>query len=211
MDAALDFPAVIFTFALAVVVLYWIVALVGGLGIDLLDTDTDGGADTDGAGWLSGLGLGGVPATITLSLFVCGAWLASIVGAVLIGDQLSGGWLAAALGAVLLAALVVGWVLARLLITPLRGVFTAPPAPSRADFVGRACVVRTSSVGPDFGQAEVTSEDGSSALVQVRQSAEHATQTPMPAGTAAVIYDYDAEGEFFWVSPIDDGFANFNR
>ncbi|MFJ6772737.1 hypothetical protein ACIQOV_17535, partial [Kitasatospora sp. NPDC091257] len=89
----------------------------------------------------------------------------------------------------------------------------APPAPrttptpspqdrpvTRGDFVGRVCVIRTGRVTADFGQAEVTAEDGSTATVQVR------TATPEPALTAgrtALIFDYDAEGEHFLVAPFD--------
>jgi hypothetical protein len=88
------------------------------------------------------------------------------------------------------------WPLGRFLPTP------APP-PSRRDFVGRACVIRTGRVGPDFGQAEVHAADGSSALVQVRQSLDEAAGpgSVLRSGASALIYDYDAEGEFFRVMP----------
>ncbi|GAA5004147.1 hypothetical protein GCM10025734_42170 [Kitasatospora paranensis] len=78
----------------------------------------------------------------------------------------------------------------------------APP-PSRRDFVGLGCVIRTGRVGPDFGQAEVRAADGSSAVVQVRQNRADAAAagSGLRAGTSALIYDYDAEGEFFWVMP----------
>ncbi|HWO65844.1 MAG TPA: hypothetical protein VNO31_38015, partial [Umezawaea sp.] len=51
----------------------------------------------------------------------------------------------------------------------------------------------------DFGQAEVTATDGSSAVVQVRQ----AGQDVLVAGSTALIFDYDVDGEFFWVAPVD--------
>ena len=69
----------------------------------------------------------------------------------------------------------------------------------RADFVGRTCVIRTGRVTRTFGQAEVRAEDGSSAIVQVRQAGED----DLHAGTVAVLYDFDPEGEFFWVVPTD--------
>ncbi|MCW4355881.1 hypothetical protein ONR57_21485 [Hoyosella sp. YIM 151337] len=207
LDAAFSFPAVIFTFAFFVVVAYWLLVLVGGAGLDVLDGD----ADTDAApGWQQGLGLGGVPVTIALSFFVIIAWLASIVGGVLLMDSaVSGAGLVAALIGVLVFALCIAMVGTRVLIAPLKRVFHQVPAQSRADFVGKICVVRTSSVGPDFGQAEVTSPDGSSAIVQVRQTAEHAQETPLRAGSSALIYDYDADGEFFWVAPVDPALDTF--
>jgi hypothetical protein len=54
-------------------------------------------------------------------------------------------------------------------------------------------------VDAKFGQAEVTAADGSSALVQVRQNGEY----ELSAGSTALIYDYDADGEFFFVMPFN--------
>jgi hypothetical protein len=71
--------------------------------------------------------------------------------------------------------------------------------PSRADFVGLTCVIRTGRVTRTFGQAEVHAPDGSSSVVQVRQ----AGTDDLRAGTVALLYDFDAAGEFFWVVPTD--------
>ena len=51
----------------------------------------------------------------------------------------------------------------------------------------------------DFGQAEVTAADGSSAIVQIRLAGEG----NLGLGSRVVIYDYDSAGEFFWVSPLE--------
>jgi hypothetical protein len=48
----------------------------------------------------------------------------------------------------------------------------------------------------------VTAADGSSAVVQIRQPGDER----MPAGSSALIYDYDTEGEFFWVMPAGPAF-----
>ncbi|MDG4820708.1 hypothetical protein O7635_02435 [Asanoa sp. WMMD1127] len=184
IDTALGFPSVIFTVLLAVVVCYWIVVLAGGL-----DTDTDGGLD----GLLDRLGLGGAPATVALSIVVALAWFASLVGSVLLPDN-------AALDiVVLLASLAIGWAIVSLLRRPLSRLFPHTSGASRHDFVGRECVIRTGRVAIDFGQAEVHAADGSSAIVQVRQTGADS----FGAGTRAVIYDYDSAGEFFWVVPAD--------
>lgn len=179
VGAALGFPAVVFSFALLVVIGYWVLVLLGGV-----DADTD--ADID---LLDGLGLGGVPVTVVLSVMVAVAWFVSLAGTVLLGGAVLS-------IVVLVAALGCAWAAARLLVPLLRRLLPAGPEPSRADFVGRTCVVRTGRVGPDFGQAEVTAADGSSAIVQVRQSGDE----PLTAGSTALIYEYDAGGEFFWVT-----------
>ncbi|MFI7543143.1 hypothetical protein [Actinoplanes sp. NPDC049599] len=180
-EAALSFPAVIFTPLLVVVIGYWLVVIVGGA-----DPDGDGG-DTDGGF----LGFGGVPASVVLSVLVAVAWFAALAGGELLG--------AVPAGLVLAGAIAVAWLVARLAVLLLRRFLPTGAEPSRADFVGMTCVVRTGRVTATFGQAEVHSPDGSSALVQVRQ----AGNDDLRAGTVAVLYDFDADGEFFWIVPAD--------
>ena len=184
IEAALSFPAVIFTPLLVFVIGYWLVVIVGGA-----DPEGDG-VDTDG-GFLGFLGFGGVPASVVLSLLVAVAWFVALAGGELLG--------AVPAGLVLAGAIVVAWVVARLAALLLRRFLPTGVEPSRADFVGMACIVRTGRVTSTFGQAEVHSPDGSSALVQVRQ----AGNDDLRAGTVAVLYDFDADGEFFWVVPTD--------
>ncbi|WP_248959480.1 hypothetical protein [Sphaerisporangium perillae] len=224
---ALSFPAVLFSFLLVVVVAYWVLVLLGGAGLDALDGDGASDAGHE-AGALSALGLGGVPATVAVSLLIALSWFGSLSGTALLGDPP-----ALARVAVLVAAPVCAWLVTRLLVLPLRRVFAIHRAPSRKDFVGRTCVIRTGRVGSDFGQAEVRASDGSSAVIQVRQmqwpshalrdvlDAEHPSRGgsgPEPstgdeqerrheralrAGDTALIFDHDADGEFFWVTPYD--------
>jgi hypothetical protein len=188
LDVVLGFPTALFTFLLVVVVGYWIVVLVGMLDNDSLESD---GFD----GFLAGLGLGGVPVTVAVSLLVAFAWFVSLAGAALFC-----GWLLSLM--VLVVALAAAWLLTRLAVLPLRRLFPATDdgGHSRSAFVGRPCVIRTGTVSATFGQAEVTAEDGSSAIVQVRQTGKDT----FTAGSVAVIYEYDPDGEFFWVVPTPD-------
>jgi hypothetical protein len=199
VDAALSFPAVVLGVLLVVVVAYWLLVLLGTLDIDLAGGDADGDIDTGDAGdgdFLDGVGLGGVPVTVTLSVLVLVAWFVTIVGGVLLSDVDGAGRVLLGAG-VLVVALFAGLLVARLVAVPLRNLYASGPQPSRADFVGRQCVIRTGRVSADFGQAEVTAEDGSSAVIQVRQTGEH----ELTAGRLALIFDYDTDGEFFWVAP----------
>ncbi|MFI0410098.1 hypothetical protein [Actinomadura sp. 3N508] len=228
IDAAFGFPAALFTFSLFVVTGYWVLVLLGGLGIDFLggaDADTGAGIGgetgaLDGAGTedaadgfvaerLAFLGLGGVPATVALSLLIALAWFAALSGSALSESPL-------ARTLVLPVALAVAWFGTRVAVLPLRRVFQSPVAGSLRDFVGLPCVIRTGRVGPDFGQAEVIAPDGSSAIVQVRQPAMDvpvagaAAGSPegagLTAGTKALIFDFDPAGQFFWVMPHDAAF-----
>ncbi|MFI5493419.1 hypothetical protein [Actinoplanes sp. NPDC051859] len=183
-EAVLSFPTVILTPLLVVVIGYWLVVVVGGA-----DPEGDGGAEA--GGFLGFLGLGGVPASVVLSLLVVFAWFTTLAGAELLGA------IPAAL--ILAGAVVVAWVIARLCVLLIKRFLPAGPEPSRADFVGMTCIVRTGRVTQSFGQAEVHAPDGSSAIVQVRQAGDD----DLKAGTVALLYDVDPDGEFFWIVPAD--------
>ena len=185
LTAVLSFPVVIFTPLLVIVIGYWLVVIAGGA-----DPDGDGGEGA-GGGFAGLLGLGGAPAPVVLSLFVAVGWFAALAGQQLLGGL--PGWL------LLVAALVIAWVLSRLAALALRRLWPARVEPSRADFLGLTCVIRTGRVTRTFGQAEVHAPDGSSAVVQVRQ----AGHDDLRAGTLALLFDVDPDGEFFWVVPAD--------
>lgn len=213
-DAAFGFPTALFSFSVLVVAGYWALVAVGGLGTDFLgagaDADAGAGAGAEdgdaGEGPVSGLfaflGLGGVPATVVLSLLIVLAWFVSLAGSALFDGVVLRAF-------VLVVALAAAWAGTRLTVLPLRRVFRAPVAASLRDFVGLPCVIRTGRVGPDFGQAEVTAPDGSSAIVQVRQPAMdvavagEAAGAALTAGSTALIFDFDPAGQFFWVMPHD--------
>lgn len=207
LGAVTGYPTVVFTFALAVVVGYWVLVLVGAAHPHGASGGHGGhGGGHHGRGHGGGrhghagparlLGLAGVPITVAVSLVVAFAWFTALTGRVWLGGGAR--WF------LLPVALVGGWVGARLLVMPLRRLMPEQlPPPSRQDFVGLGCVIRTGRVGPDFGQAEVRAADGSSAVVQVRQTHDDAAGPGdvLRAGASALIYDYDAEGEFFWIMP----------
>ncbi|MFE9744619.1 hypothetical protein ACFYOT_06920 [Saccharothrix saharensis] len=177
--ASLGFPVAVLSVLLVVVVAYWLLVAFGAADADWVELD-----------------IGGVPATLGLSLLIAVSWFACLAGVELLGPTTT----PARLG-VLGGSLAVGLVLTRLAMPPLKRLFPDDPPASRLDFVGRPCVIRTGRVTRTFGQAEVTAADGSSAVVQVRQPGED----PLTAGTTALIFDYDVDGEFFWVASLDFG------
>jgi hypothetical protein len=201
IDAALGFPAVLFSFLLVVVVGYWLLVVLGGADVDGLDGDAGDVSDAGGiSGALAWLGLGGVPVTVILSLLVAFAWFVSLAGTVALGTTgLSGGLMIVLSVGVLVVALVVAFGITRVLAGVLSRIMPIGPQPSRGDFVGATCVIRTGSVTATFGQAEVHAADGSSSIIQVRQPGAEVFR----AGQKAVIYDFDTVGEFFWVMPVD--------
>ncbi|GIJ27941.1 hypothetical protein Vqi01_31030 [Micromonospora qiuiae] len=198
LGAALSFPTVLFSFLLVVVIGYWLLVLTGVLDLgDDLDVDGVPGAV------LAGLGLGGVPSAVIFSLLVAVAWFVSLAGTALLdGVGFGAGTRIAVSIGVLLAAAACAWLVTRLVAVPLGRLFPAETDATRHAFVGRLCVVRTGTVTADFGQAEVTAADGSSAVVQIRQPGDE----KLTSGSSALIYDYDTEGEFFWVMPAGPAF-----
>ncbi|MFF1835591.1 hypothetical protein ACFVXE_15485 [Streptomyces sp. NPDC058231] len=193
LDAALSFPAVLFGAALIVVVCFWLLVLAGAADHHSFETNLGAGP----------AGHGGVPAAVPVSLMVAVAWFTGLTGTVLLHRSAATDTARTAIGwGVLAGALVVSWALARILVLRYRRHFPAEPPPSRRDFIGRVCTIRTGSVSSDFGQAEVAAADGSTAIVQVRQLPQPG-EAVFTAGSAGLLYAYDDEGEFFWVSPYD--------
>ncbi|MEV7913925.1 hypothetical protein [Streptomyces griseus] len=200
LSAALEFPAVIFGAALIVVICFWLLVLAGAAGHDSFDADLDTGP----------AGLGGVPVSVSVSLLVVFSWFGSLSGTVLLRHSETGTATRAVLAvAVLAGSLLLAWAAVRLLVHRFRRYFPAEPPPSRLDFVGSVCTIRTGSVTATFGQAEVVSHDGSTAIVQVRRAEPFplpepgAEEAPLVLGGSGLLYAYDEDGEFFWVSPYD--------
>jgi hypothetical protein len=153
-----------------------------------------------GGGFLAAAGLEGVPVTVVFSLLIALGWFLSPAGsAALDGAGLRGGPARAAAGCgVLVGALIGSWSLTWVLVRPLRRLFPQERAPSREDFVGMLCVIRTGTVTGRFGQAEVAAPDGSTSVVQVRRHGDEV----LTAGRTALLYAYEPDGEFFWVAPF---------
>ena len=192
---ALTYPAVVFTFPLAVVVIFWLFSLVFGIGGSVADSPEPGSAGAVG-GALAALGVGGVPAAVPVSLVIALGWFASMAGAELIESG-------PARALVPVGALLVGWAGTWLLVLPLRKAFPAASGLYHEDFVGKVCIVRTSRVTSGFGQAEVDADDGGTAVIQGRAEGPEAAE--LTSGRRALIFAYEPDGAFFWVAPYDAG------
>jgi hypothetical protein len=176
--AAIDFPAAVFGLLLILVLAYWLLVACGVLDV-----------------------MFGLVAAVAVSLFVLLAWFAGLAGTVLLHRTDLAGTLPAT--GVLAASVLLSALFTRLLMRPLRRMLTEEHVPTRQDFVGRMCVIRTGRVDLAFGQAEVRAADGSAAVIQVRQQRNRKDEAALKAGNTALIFDYDADGEFFWVMPYD--------
>lgn len=172
LHSALAFPTVLFSFSLCLAILYWLIAALGILELDVLDGDfgPDGeGLELEGlAGLLLRLGLGGVPVTLVLTLLVFFAWFASYFIELLLLRHLPLGWLRYPLGLALAAvALLPAVPLTGALCRPLRRLFRKVEAPTTRSLLGQVAKVRSATVSPQFGEADLD-DRGAGLILRIR-------------------------------------------
>ncbi|MDF1753852.1 MAG: DUF1449 family protein [Verrucomicrobiales bacterium] len=155
------------TILLGVVILYWVVALLGLVDIDIggdfdLDVDTDAesgheeGVDAASGNFVNSAmrfaGFADAPMMFVLSVFVVMVWVFNLI-ANMYFNPLESGTQATML---LLPVAVVGFVSTRLLVRPLRPVMKmlkAKEAP--AAIIGEQAVVVSASLDHEFGRVQI--------------------------------------------------------
>ncbi len=179
LAVALTFPTLVYGLLLGVALLYWLIAATGLIQFDFLDGLL--GADTGGetfsgepgglAGPLMGLGLGGVPLSVSFSAVVLFAWALSYTLMVLLGGGIVGA-LTMGLGmrvGIGVAALVGAVPLAALALRPLRGLFAKLKAVPQENILGRSGVVSSPLVDATRGYVNVEDE-GAGLVLQARSA-----------------------------------------
>ncbi|HEY4178803.1 MAG TPA: hypothetical protein VGM90_18280 [Kofleriaceae bacterium] len=215
VQSSLQFPTVVFTIALGIVLVYWLFVLLGALHINLLgDADFDGDVggdvggdaggdvghdaghdgDVDGPSVWTKAGLGAVPLTITISFITLIGWTGSLLAMnYVVGDNGLGK--ALLLPIVLLAALL----LTGQLVRPLRPVFAVKEGKTHESYVGHLCTVTTNTVDDAFGFANI--EDGGS-IVQISVRCDKPGK--LVRGDKALIIEFDPARRTFVVEPNSD-------
>lgn len=171
--------------------------------IDGADGLAEGPALEAKPGFFDNVGFGEVPRIITLSLVTIFGWTTSFFGTswleqsswveglgILASNSLLVG------SGVAAASLGLGIVGAAVAIQPLRRLLKFHVGPSRNEFIGRTCIVKTTRVDAEFGQAEMDTGQ----LVQVRNRGGETFER----GEKVVIFDYDKAHEVFLITPLDD-------
>ena len=171
-----SFPTVIFTFVLAICVLYWLFAVLGVVDIDVLDIDADFdlGNEATSVNALAGImlkfGLNGIPVTIILTFLSLFGWLASYYIMHFLSPFIPAGMLHYSFG--LLVLFVAFWFsvfLTAIIIVLLRPLFQKVEQQTIKRVLGKTAVVRTSKVTDSFGEAFL--DDGGAGLIlKVRSS-----------------------------------------
>jgi hypothetical protein len=202
------FPTVVFSVLLAVIFLYWLLAIAGAVDIDVLDfdvdMDTDFDADAPGIGGLTGLlstlGLSGPPVTVILSLLIVLSWLLSYFSSAHLLSLFSTGTLHYIVGAVLsVLCLAVSIPITALIIKPLKGMFVVHGAKSKSHYTGSLCKITTLEVTDKFGQAEI--DDGEAGIII---SVRNRYPNDLKKGDKAVVISYDQNKGVYEVEPVPE-------
>lgn len=205
LDAAIAYPTAIYTTLLGVVLLYWLLALIGVVDLDLqgaehgLHVDVDGGMEGLGglASFVVAFGLSGVPFSIVLGLLVVISWTVCCLGGMWLLPWVPGGILhGVAATVLLLLSLVLALPITALLLQPLKGLFVTHNAVSNAALVGQRCKVLTTHVGETFGQAEV-SRRGAPINIDVGAQVPNS----LKRDSVALILDYDPSTSRYLIEP----------
>lgn len=181
-----SFPTVFFSFFLLITVLYWLVAVLGFVEVDVLDfdiPDADGALDINAEGSelsspdvLAGLmlrfGLQGVPVTIIITFIALFGWLLSYYTVHFLLGLVPDGVIRFLLGLPVLAgALYVAVMITSVVIKPLRPLFQKAQQQGVRHILGQTAVVRTSRVDTDFGEA-LLEDGGAGLIIKVRATGE---------------------------------------
>jgi hypothetical protein len=168
-----SFPTAIFTFVLAICVLYWLLAVFGVVDLDVLeldglDTDFELGSEASTANALAGImlkfGLDGVPVTIIISFLSLFGWLISYYMVHYLSSLIPGGIFYFLFG--LLVLIVAFWLavlLTSVIVKLLKPFFHKAEQQTIKRVLGQSAVVRTSKVTDSFGEAFL--DDGGAGLI----------------------------------------------
>lgn len=199
-----SFPTAIFTFILAICVLYWLSAVLGVIDIDSLDFD---GLETDIAlesnvssvnalaGIMLKFGLKGIPVTIIVSFLALFSWLASYYGVHYLNPLVPAGLLTFLLNiGILIAAFWLAVLLTSLLIKLIRPLFQKIEQRTYKHILGKTANVRSSVVNEHAGEAFL--HDGGAGLILKVRTYKGATFTK---GDKVVLLDYLANDNIYLV------------
>jgi hypothetical protein len=205
LEVASQFPTVIYSTLLGIVVVYWLVGMLGLVDLGLAgDADLDIDVDSDvniSVGGLTGLmltfGLTGVPFTLVVSIIILICWLISFYLQFYILTWLPGGWLYYLMGSVSsFIVFLISLPITAIVIRPLKGLFKSVEATESHHLVGNSAIIATGSVSETFGQARLFN-NGAEILLDVRCDPEHTLKT----GDEVLLIEYLTEKHAYIVAP----------
>lgn len=189
------------TIALGVVVLFWLVVLLGFVGIETFDVDlTPEVMDADAFSLPELIGkitnAADIPVTIIVSLYTLFLWMASVLGNYYLNPAQSNLIGLGILGGGLFLSLLMTKAITQPLVPMMRRMRDSEKAPP---VIGQAGVVRSLEVDGTYGQVLVERDGGAPALLVCRTSDGAA---PIPRGTEVLVIDHDDASSRYIVRAI---------
>lgn len=202
-----SFPTVIYSFFLILAALYWAVAVLGVISIDVLDFDLPEADSSEGfdngnvlAGLMMKFGLYGVPVTIIVSLIVLFGWILSYYSVYFIFSLIPAGVLQWLIGIpIFIGTFYAAVLITSVLIKPMRALFKSAVQETVKYVLGQPAIVRTSRVDEGFGEA-VMQDGGAGLILKVRSE----KGTTFSKGDKVVLFEYLEEKNIYRVISEDD-------
>lgn len=203
LSVVFGFPTIVFSILLAVVLVYWVLAIVGlvDFGETAIDADIGQHADAPGddlgviASYVVAFGLSGVPFSIVVTLLVVVGWALSTFAGIWLLSWVPTLPLQIVAGLVVLAlCAALSLVITARLVRPLRGVFVTRYGTDSASLVGQSCRILTGVVDEKQGRAEVAQRG---AGINIRVWAP--SPNTLRRGSTALILEYDAAAHRYLV------------
>ena len=207
---ATSFPTAVFTTINLVIIGIWFFMALGLLDIEIFDIDGDFDVDVDVeldadasgisgiASFLASLGLTGVPIFIVLTIIFFVSWLLSYFSVkyglfwnnfesvrYLIGSG------------IMVGSFLISIPLTAQLIKPLKTFFAKLNRETTVtSLLGKQCIVRSSKVNSNFGEAECTN-DGASLILKIRASEDYG----LKKGDTVRVIEIDKANSIYQVVP----------
>ena len=208
LEVASQFPTVIYSTVLGVVVVYWLIGMLGLVDLGLagdadLEVDVDSDVDIS-VGGLTGFmltfGLTGVPFTLVISIVTLICWLISFYLQFYILNWLPDGWLFYLMGSIAsFIIFIISLPLTAIVIRPLKGMFKSVETTLSDHLVGTSATIVTGTVSETFGQARLFN-NGAEMLLDVRCDPEHS----LKKGDKVLLIEYLTEKYAYIVAPYSE-------
>lgn len=203
LEVASQFPTVIYSTLLGIIVIYWIIGMLGLIELDFsgdieLDIDTDIDASVGGlTGLLLTFGFTGVPFSLVISILILICWLISFYSQFYLLAWLPDGWLYYLTGAVsCFIIFLISLPITAMVVRPLKGMFKSVEAATSQHLVGKDATIATGTVSETFGQARLFNE-GAEILLDVRCDPEHS----LKMGDKVLVIKYLQDNHAYIVAP----------
>jgi hypothetical protein len=208
LEVASQFPTVIYSTVLGVVVVYWLIGMLGLVDLGLagdadleLDVDSDVDVSVGGlTGFMLTFGLTGVPFTLVISIVTLICWLISFYLQFYILNWLPDGWLYYLMGSIAsFIIFLISLPLTAIVIRPLKGMFKSVETTLSDHLVGNSATIVTGTVSETFGQARLF-KNGAEMLLDVRCDPEHT----LKKGDKVLLIEYLTEKYAYIVAPYSE-------